>query len=233
MIANVRRIAILALILAGLAGALVLTPIWIPRHGDPVAKPAIWIPMPKSGMDARQSAIRELLSYNTTFRSDTTLAIRCGSESSGIEPSEEYSIAIGDNSLSPNGQQWKVNLIPTGNDIEVTIHVESSYPPPPPPEPGKPTSPSPKIQNRIVHDHVPRRDLQPIHDALANPDLWLGPQGIEPFGCHDGRAVMIEACVHGQYVARLRNCDAASGEPAQKLWDMLKQRFPQPAARAP
>jgi len=225
------RIAVLTLIMAGVAGAVVLMPVLSPRHPTASLEFETWIPLPPDGMDARQGAIRELLARNSVY-ADTetgTLALRCGIDSSEGQPAEHYAIAIGDGALAPNREHWNVDIVPSGDRMEVAIRFVSPYPPPPPPEPGKAEAPAMKIQDRTIHYQADRESMRPIHDALANADLWLAQQGEEPFGCADGRPVLIEACVHGQYVARLRNCDAGSGEPAQKLWDLLRQRFPQTA----
>lgn len=229
MTLNVGRVAVLMLVIAGVTGAVVLMPAWMPKHSEIAAKPTTWLPMPPDGMDARQKQIRQLLAHNDPpFSDGSVLALRCGIDSSDGDPNEHYSIRIGDGALVRNAQRWSVDFIPSGDNIDVTIHIVAPYPPPPPPEPGKTASSPIDIHDRSAYYHMDRNDLQPIHDALANSELWLAAQGEEPFGCYDGRSVTIEACVRGQYIARLRNCDAASGEPAQKLWDLLRQRFPQP-----
>jgi len=230
---NPGRIAVLTLVVAGLAGAALLTPILIPGHTDAATQPATWIPIPPDGMDARRGTIRELLDrLQPPYGDASTIAPRCGRDDLTGEPNEEYAIAIGDGELAPNAEHWEVNLVPQSDRMDVAIRIVSPYPPPPPPEPGKaPPPPSTEIQDRSARYSMDLTDMQPIHDALVNRDLWLAPQGEEPFGCTDGRPVTIEACVHGQYVARLRNCDFAEGAPAQKLLDALRRRFPKIANR--
>ncbi len=225
------RVAILTLIIAGLTSVVVLMPMWMPKHSVIPAQLTTWIPMPPDGMDARQSTIRELLARNSVYAETETgtLALRCGSGILDGEPNEQYAIAIGDGELAPNGRHWNVDIVPSGDGMEVAIRIVSPYPPLPPAESGEAESTAMKTQDRTVHYQMDRKGMRTIHDALVNADLWLAPQGEDPFGCADGRPVMIEACVHGQYIARLRNCDAGSGEPAQKLWDLLRQHFSQPA----
>lgn len=225
------RIIAMTLIVAGVAGALMLKPIWLRSRQPASASPLTWIPLPQDGMDARQWAVRELLSHHETpMPNDGEFGLRCGSNTSDGEPTEQYSIDIGDPLLLRNAQRWKVAIVPIGEDMDITIHVIAPYPPPPLPEPGK----EGLVADSSIHDwsthlRIGRSEMRPIQDALANQELWLAPQGEEPFDCLDGRPVMIEACVHDRYFARFRNCDAGSGAPAQKLWDLLRLRFPHPA----
>ena len=229
---NPGRIAVLTLIAASLAGAAVLAPLLLPRNTSAATQPATWIPMPPDGMDARQGAVRELLEQTQAqFADASTLAARCGIDAQAGEPNEQYAIAIGDGALAPNAEHWDVGLVPSGDSMEVTIQIISPYPPPAPPEPGKAPSSAIEVRDRSLQYRIDLKALQPIHDALLSPELWLAPQGEEPFECRDGRRVMIEACVHGRYIARLRNCDVGSGEPAQKLLDLLRRQFPQAANR--
>ena len=230
------RIVILTLIVAGIAAAGFLISLNAPKQNVAAAEPATWLPMPADGMDARQWPIRELLSYIQGPGSAVgTLATRCGSSWSDdkAESVEQYSVQIGDPTFTPDLQHWRIDFVPDGDSIDVTLDAISPYPPPPPPQPTS-IGQGRSSPNSVVHDWTAqfrrkRTDMQSIRDAIADKDLWLAPQKEDPFGCTDGRSVVIEACVHGQYFARLRNCDFASGEPAQRLWNLLRQQFPKPA----
>jgi hypothetical protein len=229
------RIIVLVLITAGITAAAILIPLRFPEQHPPSAEPSTWLPIPKEGMDARQWAIRELLLRNVNKAPDgDSLAQRCGSEGSDGEatPTEKYSIQIGNGAFVANAQHWQVDFVPDGEDIDVSIQSTWPYPPPPPPPPSgsSKTEPSATTIDKgwSAHYRLNRKELQPIRDALSDSSLWLAPQEEVPFGCVDGRPVTIEACVRKQYIARMRNCDDASGKPAQRLWDALRERFPSP-----
>ncbi|TKR30632.1 hypothetical protein FCE95_11010 [Luteimonas gilva] len=179
-----------------------------------------WIPMPPDGMDASGFAARRLLFVADSMPEDDALTRTCGSyDSDGA--SERYRAVIGDPLLKPDARMWRLDLLVQGSQIQVTIE-DASFPLRPPPPDARDEAQAPAFAPRRYW--LQKAELEPIRAAWAEPALWLAEQ--RDVDCFDGRPVFLEACVHGRYAARARNCDSAADEAARKLWTLLQKRFP-------
>jgi len=219
------RIAVLTLIMAGVAIAVVLMPVWAARHRAAPVKLEAWIPMQMDGgAPQRWASGREFHKYMGSF-SD-----RCATYSAGSGPSEEYSIAIGEIGHSTIAQHWRIDLVPSGDAMDVAIHIAAPHPRPSLSASASSAASSVGEQDRMVHYRMSLKDMQPIREVLMSPDLW--PQYHGYVDCLIGpEELTLEACVHGQYFVRMpiSHCfTEASDRQLRKLDDLLRQRFPQP-----
>lgn len=140
---------------------------------------------------------------------ERSLAYRCGSpewESAGV--AERYIARIGPDVWGPH---WIVTMDVKGDLVDVGWK-HGSLPPPP--------------ENRRDIDLVmpqkrallPKASLEPVRTAWQARSLWDAPQSTSTFDCKDGHPAQLEACVHGQYLVRARNCDG-SADDVVKLWE--------------
>ena len=97
---------------------------------------------------------------------------------------------------------------------------------PPPPVPSRdhaPTDVRPAFRpTKTVY--LDRAALDPVRLAWRYDGLWDAPQ--ESTSCLDGRVLVMEACVRGQYAVRVRNC--RHGHAAEVLWRAVQAALPAP-----
>jgi hypothetical protein len=197
-----------------------------PSPLDPNAAP--WIGLPKSGMDATQQSVRQVI--DAGLRSDgadptQSLAFQCGSEYGPVPIKERYVAHIGPNIWGP---YWKVVFNVSGQQIDVSLKESSQLFMPPPPPPPDYRAGGATLFSETLRVSKARADLVRIRDLWSDARLWQAPQDIKGFSCSDGDPVFLEACVDGRYAARLRNCDPAVMETTNKLLQTFKELLPSP-----
>jgi hypothetical protein len=199
-----------------------------PAPVDPSDTP--WIGLPRSGMDATQEPTRKLLrrafGYGSMDMPNHSLAARCGID--GNEPPYEgkkkdrYIARIGASAFQP---AWKIVMDVDGNNIDITWSYRDDFPPPPPPPSDRdwPTMvlPASKTQKS-------RAEMEPIRKLWTDQTLWHAPQDADALNCLDGDPVFLEACVNGQYAARLRNCSMPAFKATDQLWRGFNAILPPP-----
>ena len=191
---------------------------------DPNNSP--WIGLPKSGMEATQPPIRQILFFGShgegwNNRGDS-LAYQCGEDLPSGNIQERYVAYIG----SHWGKYRKVALDVHGDAIDVSIQADSNLFVFPPYPDRSQTDPSPYLPS--THVSKTRADLEPIRAAWDDANLWHSPQSGNAFSCYDSAPLFLEACVNGKYAARIRNCDASIVDSAGKLWHAINDLLPPP-----
>ena len=229
---SARRIAAISLIASlGISAWLALRQ---PHQPTPDTA-AAWLELPAESMDARRQPVREailsaMVAEQNVMPPDPlrSLAMTCGM---GLpdEPAERYVAVIGDWVLKPDARTWRVQIVPTGTTMRVTITDYSILPPPPPPPlPGGARTRRTDIATPAIHD-MPRADMERIRQAWSAPALWKTPD--QPIGCVDGRAALFEACVRGHYTVSRRGCSLA-GREVEALWQAFRQQLPEPPRKS-
>jgi len=195
--------------------------------------PAAWLELSDGSMDARKQPVREailaaMVAEQNVMPPDPmrSLALTCG-RGHPDEPAERYVAVIGDWVLKPDARIWRVQVVPTGAAMRVTITDYSIFPPPPP-LPGGARTQRTDIATPAIHD-VRRADMERIRQAWSAPALWETPD--QSMGCSDGRAALFEGCVRGHYTVSRRGC-ALAGQEVETLWQALRQRFPDPPRKS-
>jgi hypothetical protein len=177
-----------------------------------------WIGLPQTGMDASQPPLRELLAQSSGARH--RLSATCG-KGNDVER-ERYRLWVSRNTWEDFRE---IEFLPRGEWLEVSVRDGL---PPPPPEPTRDgaTTPDDIEVHPIVHARIRRRDAEPIRRAWNTQGLWHAEQ--KPLGCHDGRPIVLEACIDGRYAIRLRHCDADAHLPTQAMWEAVERLLPVP-----
>jgi len=208
------RIGVLLLAMAGIAigmFAFVAQPERLPPDTN-----GSWLELPDD-MDARRPGVRMLLARVIDPRDPYgSLMFSCGRNP--LEPPEQYVIHIGDTFGVPDPEFWEVRIVPRGSTFHVRIKDALPRPPPPPGVHG--TGGDLETPQYFV---VEASEMTEIGAPLRTDALWSSPQA--DVACLDGNPVTMEACIHGQYAARHRNCDSAAYEQATLLWEALQRRF--------
>ncbi|MEO5596683.1 MAG: hypothetical protein ABIQ97_06000 [Lysobacteraceae bacterium] len=202
----------------------------------PPAKPTLptwvpWIGLPAIPMDISNYESRSVLfyvaqdggRYPNVFGSES-LSRTCGGWGSNEEasPKQEIYVALMGDSSFAGAKIWRVEFQVEGDQVTTLIDYNSSIPYPQP-EPGFRSpmeTPTPVPIRRVVFK---KSQLQPIVDAWRDPQLWDAPQEI--FQCSDGMPSILEACVHGHYAVRARNCSDAIPK-AFHLWQTIQRLLP-------
>jgi len=216
------------------AGLIAVASLWLwwnarerPAPVDPNDAP--WIGLPKSGMDATQPHIREMIllafdyGRNLPHPGPGSLAFDCGSNHQTFDGRERYIARISKDLATP---AWKIVLDVHGDHIDIAWSEADSMSPPPPPPPGYREGGATLIVG-TSHASKARSDLEKIRALWSGTTLWQAPQG-DVFGCRDGYPVFLEACVNGQYAARYRNCDMQAYDATDKLWQAFTAILPPP-----
>lgn len=188
------------------------------RHALPPVDDPPWIPLPRSGMDAADPALRELLSSH--YAGMYPLAGTCGMHDDATQR-ERYRLRI---SRDGWGDYRAIEIVPLGDWLDVSVRDDG---PPPAPERRESAKGAFDVtpERPVVHARIRRRDAEPIRRAWDTPALWHAKQASFA-GCLDGRHVILEACIDGHYALRHRDCDAA--EPARELWGAVTTLLPAP-----
>lgn len=218
--------------------------LWLLRFAShpPAPRPgAEWIGLPVTGMDASNSATRDVLLQMEAINTDGThtdnprnsLALRCGSRSDEQMTGETYVVLIGQSFLLPNREAWRAKFVVLDDQVEVTIQDARELVPQPPPS--YPSEPGRKSDMTIAATPATKRlmlaksTLQGVFDAWRNQSLWQTDQ--RPLECFYGPAaatVLLEACVANRYAARSRGCDAESVYAVNNLWVALHRSLALP-----
>lgn len=188
------------------------------RHALPPVDDPPWIPLPRSGMDAADPLIRELL--RSPFRENHGLSPSCGGYHD--DGSERYRIVISRNAWEDFRE---IEIVPHGEWLDIA--VRDAFPPQPP----DPHQVGAK-QGEYIEIHptmrvrISRSDAEPIRRAWDTYGLWHAEQ--KPLGCADGRPLTLEACIGGRYAIRHRNCDVDAYASTHQLWDAVTTLLPKP-----
>lgn len=205
--------------------------LWWNAREQPVPidpKDAPWIGLPKSGMDATQPQIRQVIRVGFIgegwSNQDDSLAFQCGNESGISQVRERYVAYVGRNPWSPS---WKAIFDVSGQHVDVSLSTSQLFMPPPPPA-GDGQSASRRYLVPVIHLSRTRAQLEPIRAAWSETILWDDPQNEWFNRCGDGNPVFLQACIDGRYAARFRNCDAPSSRASSKLWQAFNELLPPP-----
>lgn len=188
------------------------------RRAQPSAVDPPWIDLPKSGMDASQASLRELLVVYP--RETRRLSASCGMGNDTDR--ERYRLWISRNAWEDFRE---IEFVPDGEWLDVTVR-DGMPPPPPEPSHGGDSASADDVVLPVVRVRLHRRDAEPIRRAWDTPGLWHAEQ--KPLGCMDGRPVMLEACIDGRYAIRSRHCDLDASAPAGAMWDAVDRLLPAP-----
>lgn len=220
-----RRVAAGVLLIAGVAVAVHLITLRPPTHAARTLQDTPWIVLPRSGTDASGLETRQLLSRLGSsghgFHDATSLYFTCGSESSFARIRNRYIAHVAKDAYNPG---WRVILDMQGEDAEITWSLDGLVgPPPPPPMPSRTKDDGAVLVTPTQRTTLHRDQLERVRRAWDTDTLWHSSQ--DNFLCHDGNAVLLEACIDGQYAVRMRNCSsdhfAASHELLQALTELL------------
>lgn len=203
--------------------------LWWNAREQPVPvnpKDAPWIGLPKSGMDATQFPIRQILFFGSHGEGwnnqGNSLPYQCGEDSPSSNIQERYVAYIG----SHWGKFRKVTLDVHGDAIDVSVQTDSNlFVLPSFPDTSR-ADPLPYFPS--IHVSKARSELEPIRVAWSDADLWHSPQSKNAFSCHDSAPLFLEACVNGKYAARFRNCDVSIVNFTSKLWHAINDLLPPP-----
>ena len=191
-----------------------------------LAEARAWIPLPRTGMDARDAAVRAVLGMSRGFPGDDPmdppLADTCG-RYADTSTDARYRLTIGDGFFNPPFRTWRIDIVV--RDGQAVIGVRDAGVPPPPPSPGdSQVYAMQRWATPARHLSVPIARLDAIRAAWNSEEAWHAAQGAA--SCTDGRTSLLEACVDGRYAARDRHC-----EPNRKidaLWQAVLRSVPAP-----
>ncbi|MFT4178907.1 MAG: hypothetical protein QM612_05500 [Thermomonas sp.] len=196
-----------------------------PLSRDAASEP--WIALPRSGMDATIPEIRKLMlrayAFGNEYDGYKTLAFQCGDLYHDSPITERYIARIGESAFDPS---WKVVMDIKGDNIDITWGSGGTVPPPPPPPPG--INSDSQLIEPVSTTQKPRAAMERIRTLWQNEALWHAPQDAAAFGCLDGNPVFLEACVHGRYAARARNCNLPAFDATDQLWQAFNELLPPP-----
>ncbi len=188
------------------------------RPIESIAAARPWIPLPAGGMDASQSAVRDLL---VSAPVDDSFARHCGD--SGDNGSERYRLFISKDGWS---DFRTYDFVVRGEWLDVSIR--DALPAPAPRQDdgnadsrSEPASLAPALRTRLA-----KRDAEPIRRAWDTQTAWRGEQA--ETGCNDGRPFVLEACVAGRYAMRDLSCGPAGASQHQMMWAALTTLLPGP-----
>lgn len=194
--------------------------ILLPPQRSPLP-PAVdppWIGLPKSGMDASQSPLRELLAMRAHGMS--RFAASCGTQNDTERA--RYRLWISRNAREDFRE---IEFVPDGEWLDVTVR-EGMPPPSPESSHGGDSASADDVVQPVVRVRLHRHDVEPIRRAWETQALWHAEQ--QPLGCMDGTPVTLEACIDGRYAIRHRNCDIDAYSPARAMWDAVDRLLPAP-----
>ena len=175
-------------------------------------EPPPWIPLPASGMDASQAWVRGLL--GTGFPGIDDFAFRCGSRDDGVHA--RYQLTDIRNPWQPTDS---IEFMPSGESVEVAIREDAL--PIPPVDPAHPVD---RRIARFMHARLSRQAAEPIRRLWDTQVLWHAEQGM--FGCSHGGGLVLQACVHGRYAIRMRDCGPEIAPARSALWEAVSAALP-------
>ena len=191
-----------------------------PVEGD--SSHASWIGLPRSGMDASEHAMRQLLKLAERYGvSNVPLSLHCGGAGlAPAPPDERYVAMIGEDAFS---MPWVITLDVLGEEI---IATWQELMPPPPSEAMPSATRSPFSPHASLR--ADRRTFDAVRSFWDSDALWHSEQKVDALECRDGMPVLLEACIHGRYAARFSNCDEAGYKAGQQLWQAFQDVLPPP-----